>query len=158
MSLASDILQKVKIGGRKLLESGAQSVGSAQEFVRKNPVSSGVSVAGGALAGVTAIQIIRKKRKKSTKSKARTKKTTSKKTKSKRKKYSGHTKRGWKLDRAKRSKEPHEIAYQKRKKKLSGKKTKKRVGVIYHTKRGQPYKIMASGKARFLKKTNRRKK
>jgi len=31
-------------------------------------------------------------------------------------------------------------------------KTKKIVGKIYHTKNGQPYKILASGKARFVKK------
>lgn len=31
-------------------------------------------------------------------------------------------------------------------------KTKKIVGKTYHTKNGQPYKILASGKARFLKR------
>jgi len=31
-------------------------------------------------------------------------------------------------------------------------KTKKIVGKTYHTKNGQPYKILASGQARFLKK------
>jgi len=31
-------------------------------------------------------------------------------------------------------------------------KKKKIVGKIYYTKNGQPYKILASGKARFLKK------
>ena len=31
-------------------------------------------------------------------------------------------------------------------------KTKKIVGETYHTKNGQPYKILASGKARFLKR------
>jgi len=31
-------------------------------------------------------------------------------------------------------------------------KTKKIVGKIYHTKNGQPYKILASGKARFVKR------
>ena len=31
-------------------------------------------------------------------------------------------------------------------------KTKKIVGETYHTKNGQPYKILASGKARFVKK------
>jgi len=110
MSLASDILQKVKLGGQDI-------VGQATEFVRKNPVTSSVGVAGGVLAGVTAIQIVRKARKKSTKAKAKPKKST-KKSQSKRKKYGGHTKRGWKLDRAKRSKEKHEVAYQRRKRRL----------------------------------------
>ena len=31
-------------------------------------------------------------------------------------------------------------------------KTKKIVGKIYYTKKGQPYKILASGKARFVKR------
>ena len=31
-------------------------------------------------------------------------------------------------------------------------KTKKIVGKTYHTKNGQPYKILANGQARFLKK------
>jgi len=31
-------------------------------------------------------------------------------------------------------------------------KTKKTVGKIYHTKNGQPYKILAGGKARFVKR------
>lgn len=157
MSLASDILQKVKVGAKQLKSSLVSDVGEASEFVRKNPVTSSVGVAGGVLSGFTAVQIIRKARKKSIKTKAKRKKITSKKAKSTRKKYSGHTKRGWKLDRAKRSKEKHEIAYQRRKK-TSTRKTKKRTGVTYYTKNGQPYKILSSGKARFLKKTNRRKK
>jgi len=37
-------------------------------------------------------------------------------------------------------------------KKLPNRKTKKIVGKIYYTKKGQPYKILASGKARFVKK------
>jgi len=35
---------------------------------------------------------------------------------------------------------------------LPKRKTKKIVGKTYHTKNGQPYKILASGKARFVKK------
>jgi len=37
-------------------------------------------------------------------------------------------------------------------KRKTKRKTKKIVGKIYHTKNGQPYKILASGKARFVKK------
>jgi len=37
-------------------------------------------------------------------------------------------------------------------KRKTKRKTKKIVGEIYHTKNGQPYKILASGKARFVKK------
>ena len=155
MSLASDILQKVKIGGKQLLESGAQSVGSAQEFVRKNPVTSGVAVAGGVLAGITAVQIVRKTKSKASKIKAKRKKTIGKK--------------GGSRDRKFISKQKHEQAYIRRKRKAGKKitraryktktsKSKKRVGKLYYTKKGQPYKIMASGKARFVKKSKGRKK
>jgi len=151
MTLASDILQKVQIGGKQLLDTGVQSVGTAQEFVRKNPVTSGVTVAGGVLAGVTAVQIVRKVKSKAAKTKAKRKKTT--------------TKKGGSRDRKFISKQKHEQAYIRRKKK-AGKKitraryktktskrtTKKKVGKLYYTKKGQPYKIMASGKARFVKK------
>ena len=37
-------------------------------------------------------------------------------------------------------------------KRKTKRKTKKTVGKIYHTKNGQPYKILASGKARFVKR------
>jgi len=37
-------------------------------------------------------------------------------------------------------------------KRKTKRKTKKIVGETYHTKNGQPYKILASGKARFLKR------
>ena len=40
----------------------------------------------------------------------------------------------------------------KKTKRKTKRKTKKIVGKIYHTKNGQPYKILASGKARFVKK------
>ena len=42
-------------------------------------------------------------------------------------------------------------AYQPQKRKTK-RKTKKIVGKIYYTKNGQPYKILKSGKARFMKK------
>jgi len=37
-------------------------------------------------------------------------------------------------------------------KRKTKRKTKKIVGKIYYTKKGQPYKILASGKARFVKR------
>lgn len=61
-----------------------------------------------------------------------------------------HTKKGWKQDRSRRSKQKWEVAYQKRKRKLS-KKSRSRKG-IHYTKNGQPYKIMSSGKTRFIKR------
>lgn len=62
-----------------------------------------------------------------------------------------HTKRGWKQDRARfNRRQKWEVAYRKRK------KSKSRKGVKY-TKNGQPYIILASGKARFIKGKRRKK-
>lgn len=93
MTLASDLIQRVQIGARALESSIIQGVGSASEFIRKNPVTSGVSVAGGVLAGATVIQIIRKKRKSSRKAKKKTSRARAKKRKSKRKVSRGKHKR-----------------------------------------------------------------
>lgn len=72
------------------------------------------------------------------------------------------SKRSYKQDRARVSKQPWEQAYQKRKrakarKKKKGKRRGSRRGVHY-TKNGQPYIILKSGKARFVKKGRRRRK
>lgn len=69
------------------------------------------------------------------------------------------SKRSLKQDRARISKQPWEQAYQKRKRRLKRakksrsrkKKSRSRKG-IHYTKNGQPYKIMANGRARFIKK------
>jgi len=60
-----------------------------------------------------------------------------------------HTSRGWKQDRKRKSKQSWEVAYRKRKKK-SGKRKSRRG--LHYTKKGQPYIILKSGKARFVKK------
>ena len=63
-----------------------------------------------------------------------------------------HTKRGWKQDRKRKSKQKWEVAYRKRKARRGRiHKSSKRKGKHY-TKNGQPYIILASGKARFVKK------
>ena len=78
--------------------------------------------------------------------------SSSKRHTSKRKKIT-HTKRGWKQDRKRHSKQKWEVAYRKRKAKKSKHHTRRGVK---HTKNGQPYIILASGKARFIKKKNKR--
>ncbi|GAI22734.1 unnamed protein product, partial [marine sediment metagenome] len=103
---------------------------------------------GGVLAGLAVTQIARKAVKKRAVSK---KPTTKARPRKKRSKLS------WQLDRARISKQKHEVAYQKRKKKLKRSGSKKRVGKIYYTKKGQPYKILRSGKAMFIKKSKGRK-
>lgn len=126
MSLASDLIQKVQIGASQLKSFVDSNVGEATEFVRKNPVTSSAAISGGLLAGVTAVQVVRKSRKKSSKAK----KSTSKTRKSKSKSRSKNTKKKRKTTKSKRSPK----------------------NKIKHTKTGQPYIILPSGKARFISK------
>ena len=110
-------------------------------FIGENPISSvGVAIGGGAVAGAVAGFFFGKRKKKNSK-----------------------TKRGTRRDRKFISKQKHERAYIKRKQragkritrkryKTSKSKSKKRLGKTYYTKKGQPYKILSSGKARFIKK------
>lgn len=129
MGLASEIIQKVTNAGNSLLQSVDSGIGEATEYVRKNPVTSAASVAGGVLAGGTVVQIVRNRSKKRAASK--TKNKTSSKTK---KTKSSNRKR--KSNKSKKNK--------------SGSKSSR--GKIKHTKKGQPYIILPSGKARFISK------
>jgi len=127
LGVASDWIQSVKssVGG---------GLGSAEEFIRKHPVTSAVTLGGGVLAATQIIRVARKKSKAPSKSK----KSVTRKAASKRKKYHGHTRRGWIQDRARRSKEKHEIAYQKRKKRLK-KSSKKPKRLIKGSKEAKAY-------------------
>lgn len=122
---ASDLLQKITLGAKAARQSIAQGVGTASEFVRKNPVTSGVTIAGGLLAGATIVQISKKRR---------AKKTTA---------------------RRKAPKKPTQRRKMKSRTKVKGKKWygKTRTKKIFKTKAGQPYVILSSGKARFIKKS-----
>lgn len=64
-----------------------------------------------------------------------------------------HTRRGWKQDRARRSKQKWEVAYQRRKRRKHLKRSRRGV---HYTKNGQPYIILASGKAKFIKGRRRK--
>lgn len=57
--------------------------------------------------------------------------------------------------KAKRVRKSAKVRRKSRSRKVAGHKSK-RAGTIKYTKRGQPYIILKSGKARFLKKTKRR--
>ena len=127
MGMASDLIQKVVLGVKSLESSVIQGVGSATEFVRKNPVTSSASVAGGVLATGAVVQIIRKKRSSSRKTKKKVSRSSKKKSSTRRK----VSKKG------KHHKGKHR-----------GSKA------IHMTKKGQPYIILASGKARFIKKSS----
>ena len=130
-----------------------------KSFVGEKPVASALIGAG--VVGTTALGGV---------ALAKTRRKTKRKTKRKAKKK---TKRGTRRDRKFISKEKHEATRRrKRPAKIYKKKglyysrkplrkarkrtSKKRVGKTYYTKKGQPYKILASGKARFIKKTKRR--
>jgi len=104
-----------------------------------SPVALGVggAVVGAGLGAAIVAGSSRKKRKSSVrKSRSRTK----------------HTSRGWKQDRARRSKQKWELAYQKRKKKNRNSSRKRSSKGVHYTKKGQPYIIMSNGRARFVKK------
>ena len=131
MALASDIIQKIQLGARRIVSTGGEFIGDATEFVRKNPVTSAVGVSGGILAGITAVQIVRKKRKatskvKKPKRRVSKKKPTTRRKVSKKRKITKHHHRG----------------------KHRGTKA------IHITKKGQPYIILPSGRARFIKKSS----
>ena len=68
-----------------------------------------------------------------------------------------HTSRGWAQDRKRKSKQKWEVAYRKRKKKHNSRSSKRRGKVHYARKTGQPYIILASGKAKFIKGKRRNK-
>lgn len=78
--------------------------------------------------------------------------STSKKSSKSTKKKGKRSKRSWQLDRKRISKQKWEVAYQKRKRKKARLKRKKsKRGRVKYTKNGQPYIILKSGKARFIK-------
>lgn len=119
-----------------------------KEFATERPITTaGIGVG---VLGTTGLVVAGLKAKRTT---TKRKKATSKTKKTGRK--IKHTRRGWRQDQKRVSKQKWEKAYQKRKKKGKGKKTKKRVGKTYYTKKGQPYKILSSGKAKFIKKKRR---
>lgn len=122
-----------------------------KQFVTEKPLQTATLAYGSLGAAALGVGIVGmvKKRKKTVK---RAKKKIKKK-----------TKKGRARDIKFRSKQKHERRYKrKRPYKVYGKKgwikpkskskSKKRTGKIYHTKHGQPYKILASGKARFIKR------
>jgi hypothetical protein len=121
---------------------------SALATIENNPLASAAGAAlGGFAIGVGASALVGSLVKRKSK---RNKRKSSRKRGSRIK----HTKRGWKQDRARRSKQKWEVAYQKRKRKGKRVSKKSKRGVHY-TKNGQPYKIMSNGRARFIKRRKR---
>lgn len=125
------------------LQSGLSAgIGAVGEFISEHPIGTavGVGVVGtGVVGGIIALSGKKSKKK---------------------------SKRGSKRDRRFKSKQKHEQRYKrKRKYKVYGKKgwihpkkssSKRRGKVYYARKTGQPYIILASGKAKFIKGKRRK--
>lgn len=129
------------------IDSLTNGIKGVMVSVQNHPVGAAVGAAGAGVAlGVGAAAIVGAvKRRKTKRSKVRNSRKRGNRIK--------HTKRGWKQDRARRSKQKWELAYQRRKRKKRSKKSKRGV---HYTKNGQPYIILASGKARFIKGKRRK--
>lgn len=113
-------------------------------FASANPILTTAGAIGAAAAGVlgTAAIVGAVKRRKSSRSKNRSSRKRGSRIK--------HTSRGWKQDRKRFNKrQKWEVAYRKRKMKRKGK-------IYYARKTGQPYIILASGKAKFIKGKRRK--
>lgn len=118
-------------------------------FITANPLATaaGAAIGGAVVGGVaTGLIVSAVKKKRTSKSKRSRKKGRRIK----------HTRRGWAQDRKRRSKQKWEVAYQRRKKKRKSKSSKRRGKVYYARKTGQPYIILASGKAKFIKGKRRK--
>jgi len=119
-------------------------------FVEANPLATAAGAVGlGVAAGLGTAAII-----------GSTNKGKSKRTKTRNSRKRGrrikHTKRGWKQDRKRRSKQKWEVYYQKHKKKKRKTRSSSSRRVHYAKKTGQPYVLLASGKAKFIKGKRRK--
>lgn len=113
-------------------------------LAKANPVTTAVGAGVVAIgAGVAAGALIGSKTKRKTRKSRRSRKRIT------------HTRRGWKQDRKRKSKQKWEVAYRKRKK-MKRSKSKRRGKIYYARKTGQPYIILASGKAKFIKGKRRK--
>lgn len=137
--------------GLDTLQDGLKTaIGEVSEFVSEHPigVALGAVGAGVVAGGLVALASSGSKKKARKKHKKKSRKAG---------KRIKHTKRGWRQDKKRRSKQKWEVAYQKRKRKKSVTKSRKRNGKVYYARKtGQPYIILASGKAKFIKGKRRK--
>jgi len=120
-----------------------------QSFVGEKPITS--AVLGGAVVGTTALGLVkavksRRKTKKKTKKTTSKRKTTTKKRKTKLKFGS----KAWRKKYIKKGRKKISPKYAR----TAGKGKDTSTRRIRMTKKGQPYIILASGKARFIKKSS----
>ena len=108
---------------------GTQVDNKIKDFIVDHPILAGAGAAAAVATTAGIVYAVTKKKKKSTKKKSTKKKSTKKKSTKKKSKKSGYG---------------TEAAYARK----GGKK-------VYYTKNKQPYVLLASGKARFIKKSKR---
>jgi len=110
-------------------------VDSLKGLIQDNPIAAvGTAAAVGVATGVGAAAVVGAVKKR------------------KRKKIS-HTRRGLRQDRKRKSKQPWEVSYRRRKKKGSKKGSRR---IHYARKTGQPYILLANGQAKFIKGKRRK--
>ena len=120
--------------GLSELQEGISNIGESVLGAISNPiVAGGVGVLGGAVVGsmVTAAVLGKSKTSKNRSSRSRS---------------------GRSRDRKFKSKQKWEQRYKRKKPYKVYKSKKRRGGKVKYTKKGQPYIILSSGKARFIKK------
>ncbi len=131
LTVASQIIPQAKSRVSDILTNVQNTLSGVTGFLRGNPVlTTGVVGAGSALVGATVGSAITRRRTK----KRRRRKTTRKR----------------KVKRRKRSKRKYKYA------RTAGKRKDRSTRRIRMTKNGQPYIILRSGKARFIKKSSAR--
>lgn len=129
-----------------VLDNIKDGISSIEAVISQNPLASvGVATATGAIVGATATSIIKSKAKKR-KKKTKTTKKKSKKSKSKGRKlkFGSPAYRKKYLSKSKKRRKTARVKHNKR---TSHKK-------IRLTKNGQPYVILANGRARFIKRSS----
>lgn len=119
-------------------------INAITSFVEENPIATAAGIGAVAVgAGVVGAAVIGAASKKSSRKVRRKIK---------------HTRRGWKLDRKRFNKsQKWEVAYRRRKKRASKPSKRIKGKKIHYTRKGQPYIILSTGKARFIKKRKGRK-
>lgn len=131
-----DLIPKFKSKGTTIISNAERIFQSSTDFIRGNPIISTAALGAGTTGIVAVATTIRKRRKKKKKTSTRKKRTTRKRKTKKRKSSKKKTRRGRRTPRT------------------AGKGKDRSTRRIRYTKKGQPYVITRSGKAKFIKKSS----
>ena len=139
LTVASQIIPKAKSAASDILTNVQNTLSGVTGFIRGNPIlSTGAVGTGSALVGATVATVVTRR---STKKRGSRKSTTKRKTKRRKK---------TKSKRRKSRRKSYKYA------RTAGKRKDRSTKRIRMTKNGQPYIILKSGKARFIKKSSAR--